>query len=415
MKRRNPVTALSSSRSLLNVFSQGSALAGIVALGATLGCSGAEQPASGGVGVGSKTQPIVLGPDSNVPTEFKSWSPVNAPNDSLGDGAFCTPNAAHSMVMFTRDTANFIQGQSNLGGNPSVWAKYGSGTNPRQLGGRPACGFVSEASSPYPFILLAKGAYAPNGSVDQRLFWSKGNWTASQSWPPPAAVTPFAALDSTQYYVNGNPAVGTNDGELVVVYLNDSGQLLGNYWTGSSFSGTLSGPTLPGGWTGVGTPTIAYAHGWADMFIIFVRAQDGYGNYQLFDTFFQDDHFTAAYGGPDGEYQWITLPYAAPPMDSDPAYEYDYNPYDNWDNGTLYYRSTDGLIYQVSASNQVDEFDYSTVRAVLDPSGSPTFLGNPVANGGVQYEAGSHWLLVRDVYSTLYFGESYQDYQLTPN
>ena len=73
---------------------------------------------------------------------------------------------------------------------------------------------------PGPIEPLAKGAYAPNGTPDTRLFWSRGSWTASQSWPPPAAVTPFVALDGTQYGVNGNPAVATDN----TVYFGESYQ-----------------------------------------------------------------------------------------------------------------------------------------------------------------------------------------------
>jgi len=418
MKHRSQITSLLSSRNLQKVFREGSAVAGLIALSATLGCSGAEGSGDGSTQLGTQTEQLVYKPGNPQPLEWKAWSVVGAPSTAIGEAAICTPHAPHSWVMFTRDTSNFIQGQSNLGGNPSVWAKYGSTVNPRKLGGRPACGFVSEAGSPFPFILVAKGANAPDGSPDKRLFWSKGNWTANTSWPPPSAVTAFAALDNTQYSTNGNPAVAAYNGQLVVVYLDDNGQLRGNYWTGSGFSGTLIHPALPTGWTGVGTPTIAYAENWAQKFVIFVRVKNAAGTvFKLYETFFDTNHFAAAYGGSTGVYQAVTLPPGAPVISSDPAYEYDRNDVDGFEAGTLYYRSGT-KIYQMSASNAVDQFNTSTFKAVLRPDGTwPSASGNPVVNGGTQNEAGSHWVLVRGGTggNTLYMAESYQDSTLNPN
>jgi hypothetical protein len=312
--------------------------------------------------------------------------------------------------MFTRDTSSFIQGQADVIGINGPWGKYGGSGSLRKLGGHPACGFLATSGSPYPFVLLAKGANAPDGSVDRRLFWSKGNWTVSGSAPPPASATSWAAIDGTQYATNGNPAVGTRDGQLVVVYLKDNGQLAGNYWTGSAFSGTLSHPNLPSGWTGVGTPAIAFAESWSQKFSIFVRAKNASNQYRIYETFFETNHFTGAAGGGAGVYQLVTLPPGAPSVQSDPAYEYDNY---NFFGGTLYYRNGT-TIYQVSAANGVDQFDIATIKAITVGGTTPSINGNPVVIGGTPYEAGRHWVLARGG-TNIYWGESFNDEDLAPN
>jgi len=388
------------------LFRKGSALAGLIALGTMFGCGAPEGDSAE---VETVTDEIVA---VEQPWEFKNFATITSPSNGVGDPAFCTPNGAHSKIMFTRDTSNFIQGQADVVGINGPWAKYGSSVNPRKLGGHPACGFLAGSSSPYPFILLAKGANAPDGSVDKRLFWSRGNWTISGSAPAPTAATAFAALDGTQYSTNGNPAVGAHNGQLVVVYLKDNGQLAGNYWTGSGFSATLSHPNLPAGWTGVGTPTIAFAENWAQKFVIFVRVKNSLGQFKLYETFFEDTHFTSAAGGPTGVYQSVTLPAGAPSIGSDPAYEFDN--YDFFNAGTLYYRSGT-KVYQVSASNGVDQFNTSTIKAIAIGGVSPSISGNPVVIGGTPYEAGRHWILARGSNNALYWGESFNDEQLAPN
>ena len=407
MERRIHPRALLSSRTVLNVFRKGSALAGLVAVGALFGCGDLEEGES--ADFETRADEIVA---VTQPREFKNFSPITSPSNGVGDPAFCTPNGAHSKIMFTRDTSSFIQGQADVVGIQGAWAKYGSLASARKLGGRPACGFLTGSTSPYPFILLAKGANAPDGSVDKRLFWSKGNWTVTGSAPAPTAVTPFAALDGTHYSTNGNPAVGTRNGQLVVAYLKDNGQLAANYWTGSTFSGTLTHPNLPTGWTGVGTPAIAFAEGWAEKFIIFVRAKNSSNQYRLYETFFENNQFRGAPGG-SPSYQQVVLPTGAPSVQSDPAYEFDNDP--SFSAGTLYYRNGTKL-YQVSAINGVDQFNSGAViKQVIQGGTTPSVVGNPAVIGGVPYEAGRHWILMRASNNAILWGESFNDEHLRPN
>lgn len=407
MERRIPLSPLLSSHNLPDVFRRGSVFAGLVALGTMWGCAAPEE--------GDDSADVEIRSDEIVavtqPREFKNLSAITSPAGATGDPAFCTPNGAHSKITFTRDTTGFMQGQSDVVGIQGSWGKYGGSGSLRKFGGRPACGFLAGSSSPYPFIILGKGSTAPDGSVDRRLYWSRGNWTVSGSAPPPASATQWAAISSTQYATNGNPAVGTRDGQLVVVYLRDNGQLSGNYWTGSTFSTTLNHPNLPTGWTGLGTPTIAFAEGWSQKFSIFVRARNSSNQIRLYETFFQNDHFTSAAGGPTGVWQQVTLPSGAPSMQSDPAYEFDN--YDIFYTGTLYYRNG-STIYQVSASNNVDQFNNSTIKAITVGGTTPSISGNPVVIGGVPYEAGRHWVLARGG-SNIYWGESFNDEDLAPN
>ena len=394
-------------RPLTHGFREGSALAALVALGSLFGCVGAEEgddPAD----LETTTSQIVA---VTQPWEFKNLSPITSPSGATGDPGFCTPNGAHSKIIFTRDTSGFIQGQADVVGINGSWGKYGGSGSQRKLGGRPACGFTGFSSSPYPFVILAKGATAADGTADKRLFWSRGNWTISGTAPPPAAATSWAALDGTQYSTNGNPAVGTRNGQLVAVYLKDNGQLAGNYWTGSAFSSTLSHPNLPTGWTGQGTPTIAFAESWAQKFVIFVRAKNSLNQYRLYETFFENDHFTSAAGGPTGVWQQATLPSGAPSLGSDPAYEFDN--YSIFYTGTLYYRNGSTL-YQVSAVNGVDQFNLGTLKSITVGGTTPSISGNPVVIGGVPYEAGRHWVLARGG-SNIYWGESFNDEDLAPN
>jgi len=413
MERRIRPTPLLSSCNLLNVFRTGWALAGFVALGTILGCGAPEDSGDQSADVETRTDEIVTINPLAQPDEFKYVSPIAPLSTGTGDPAFCTPHAPHSMIMFTRDTSNFIQGMADNQGARGSWGKYGGSGSLRKLGGRPACGFLAESSNPYPFVILAKGANAPDGSVDRHLFWSKGNWTYDPyTSPPPSAQTQWAAIDGTQYATNGNPAVGTHNGELVVVYLKDNGQLAGNYWTGSAFSGTLSHPNLPTGWTGVGTPAIAFAESWSQKFSIFVRAKNASNQYRLYETFFETNHFTSAAGGGTGVWQQVTLPPGAPSLGSDPAYEFDN--VQSFYSGTLYYRNGT-RIYHLSASNGVDQFDNSTVKAILIGGSAPSISGNPVVIGGVFYEGGSHWVLARGAGNSIYFAESVSDDYLAPN
>ncbi len=380
---------------------------GLVALGTMFGCGAPEADVETRSG-------RIVGTDPYDPTEFKYFSPVNIPlSTGTGDPGWCTPQAPHSKIMFTRDTSNFIQGLVDNSGAPGSWSKYGGTGSQRKLGGRPACGFFPSAQNPYTFIILAKGATAPNGSTDKHLFWSKGSWTYDPvNNPPVSAQTQWAAIDGTQYNTNGNPAVGTRNGQLVAVYLNDSGQLAGNYWTGSAFSGTLSHPSLPMGWTGVGSPAIAFAEAWAQKFVIFVRAKNSLNQYRFYRTFFDTDHFANATGGGAPTWASITLPTGAPAIGSDPGYEFDNA--DTFLDGTLYYRSGDSKVYQASAVNGVDQFNTSTIKAILGAS-SPTITGSPIVIGGVPYEGGRHWILARGAGNNLYFGESSAPDAVTPN
>ena len=230
-------------------------------------------------------------------------------------------------------------------------------------------------------------------------------------------MTPFTALDNTQYSTDGNPTVATHDGQLVVAYLNDSGQLQANYWKAAegTMSATLVHPNLPTGWVGVGAPAIDFAESWAQRFVIFVRATKS-GQTKLFETFFENDHFAAAYGGTTGVWQSVTLPPGAPAISSDPGYEYNRNDDDAFEAGTLFYRSG-SKFYQVSANNVVDQFDTATLKVMTNPDNtSPNFTGyNPIVHGGVQFEAGHHWVLARAADNQLYMGESIQDYMIDPN
>lgn len=324
----------------------------------------------------------------------------------------CTPDGIHSKVIFTRDTSNFIQGHSDIVGGMSGWGKYGGAGAARKFGGRPVCGFLAGSGNSYPFILFARGATDPNGGTDKRLYWSKGEWLPdlANPLPPTRALTQWAKVGDTQYSTNGNPVVATHSGQLVAVYLNDSGQLRGNYWDAAqgTLSGTLAGPALPAGWTGQGSPAIAFAGSWAQKFVIFVRAKNASNQVRLYQTFFEVDRFTGAIGG-DAVYQQVTLPSGAPSVQSDPAYEFD--SYVGW--ATLYYRNGNS-IYHVSAD--VDDFGLSTVRAI-DVGDTPSFTGNLNVIGGIPYEQGRHWVLARGKSpdTNTYFIESNNDETLTMN
>lgn len=338
--------------------------------------------------------------------EFKTIAPVTALATDVGDPGICTPEGAHSKIIFTRDTSNFIQGISDVIGIGGNWAKYGGAGSTRQLGGRPACGFLSSASNPYPFVILAKGL-SNNGVGDKRLFWSRGNWNATGAAPAPSAVTAWTQISNTQFSTNGNPAVAAKNGQLVVVYLGDNGQVLGNYWitANNAFSGTVTGPTLPAGWTGTGTPAIHFAESWSGRFTVVVRATNAQGASRFYITFFGSTSFEGAVPGSGAAYSQVILPAGAPAIQSDPAYEFDNDPVMN--SATLYYRNSNTL-YQVSAPNNVYGFEQSVIEPITVSGATPNITGNPVAVGGVPYEAGKHWLLARGN-NEIYFFESYND------
>ena len=409
MKHRTRITRHRSSQAWFNVFRRGSALAGLVALGALFGCGAAEGGGEESAHVEARSNAIVAFKESQ-PDEFKYLHAIApALSTGTGDPAFCS-NVPHSMLVFQRDTSGFIQGWLDNSGVPGTWNKYGGTGSLRKLGGRPACGFLSGPASPNRFILLAKGASAPSGT-DKRLFWSMGSWNDDPLTTPPVTVlTTWAAMDGTPYNTNGNPAVGAHDGQLVVVYLNDNGQLAANYWTGGTFSSTLTHPNLPTGWTGIGTPTIAFAQSWANKFVIFVRAKNSLNQFRVYRTFFDATQFTGAVGTGTPVYQSITFPSGAPGIQSDPAYEFFSG---DFSSGTLYYRNGTRL-YQMSAVNGVDDFRTSVVQPVI-PSTTPSISGNPIAIGGVYYEGGAHWIMARGAGNNLYFGESYNDDDLVPN
>jgi hypothetical protein len=380
--------------------------AALIALGA-LGACGA--PSEFDEDVASRTDYFV---GNNG--DFKYLGAIQPLATGVGDPSMCTPNGAHSKVIFTRDTSGYVQGEPDVIGIRSPWAKFGGAAATRKFGGRPVCGFLPGTASPYPFILVAKGATAPGGASDKRIYWAKGEWKINQNDGSSSlkALTQWAKIDDTQYSTNGNPVVATYGDQMVMAYLNDSGQIRANYWDAvqGKFSATISGPNLPQGWTGVGSPAIAFAENWAGKYVIFVRAKNAQNQYKLYDTFFANNKFTGAAGG-NGSYQEISLPAGAPAMQSDPAYEYDNYEYAGY--GTLYYRNGD-RIYQVSAP--VDAFVNSTVRP-LDVANAPKVSGNLSVIGGVPYEAGRHWVLARGKSpdTNIYFGESFNDENLFEN
>jgi hypothetical protein len=101
------------------------------------------------------------------------------------------------------------------------------------------------------------------------------------------------------------------------------------------------------------------------------------------------------------------LPSNAPAIQSDPAYEFDDDPELN--SATLYYRNGTTL-YQVTAPGNVYGFDQSTISPITLLGGTPSITGNPMAIGGVPYEAGKHWFLARGG-NEIYFAESFNDGQ----
>jgi hypothetical protein len=374
----------------------------LLALSATVAC-GAPSEDVGSEENGARGDAFVtIGPNAN---EFKNLSPITQPPNGTGDPGFCTPNAAHSKIIFSRDTTGYVQGQADVVGIVGSWGKYGGSGSLRKFNSRPVCAFLPGSSSPYPFILLAKGATAPDGSTDKRLYWSRGNWTISASAPAPSSVTQWATVSSTSFNTNGNPAVASRGSTLVVVYFDDSGQLKGNYWTGSGFSSTVSAGSLPTGYAGVGTPAIGYYDPWG-KFVIFLRAKNSANEYRYFQTSF----LTTSFQGGAGAYSELTIPDGAPVPQSDFAYEYDN--YAEAEYATLYYRSGT-RIYQGSSPDNF--FSLTTFRVVTNGGATaPNSSGNPLAIGGTPYEAGRHWLLVRGTGGILW-GETYNDENLAVN
>jgi hypothetical protein len=397
-------------------------LAGLVALG---GLSGCGAPPEGGDVASVQTQRSAL-VDTIDGQEWKTFTAINpALSTGTGDPGMCTPwpNGSHSKVVFSRDNATgYIQGIADVVGTLGTWGKYGGTPSLRKLGGRPACGFLAGSSSPYSFVIFARGSNAPNGSADRHLFWSEGTWNATAGSPPPVtSVTQWAALPLLSsnkaggYNTNGNPAVGVDaNGNLVVVYLDDSGQLLANYWTGSGMSGTLTGPALPSGWTGQGTPAISYVGTWVSKFAIFVRATNGAGTAQLYKVFFENGQFVNASDAPNPSYDQVTLPASTPAIQGDPALEWDSNPNDNFFATTLYFRNGTNL-YQMSSVDIY--FDTSTVKQVVTTGYTMPVSGNQVVIGGVPNEQGRHWIAARGNGSdnNIYFIEANNDPFLTVN
>jgi hypothetical protein len=318
----------------------------------------------------------------------------------------CTPNGQHSKLVFSQNTTGYIYGTADVIGIHGPWGKYGGAAANRTFSGRFSCAFLPGTTNPYPFIIMARGARtapSPGGAVDKRLFFSRGQWNATQAAPAPTSLTQWAAIDGTSYNTHGTPAVASNSTSLVVVYLNDAGQLRGNYWDAASntFSSPLSAPALPNGWTGLGTPAVAWTQSPTSTFHVFVRTRNGAGQLRLYRTSMHTTAFAAGW-------ERIDLPANAPPMDSDPAFEFNAN----MDINTLYYRRGTTL-YQLSSLHTV--YSSSTIKAIR-PQGNatPSFTGNPSVIGGVPYETGRHWVLARAT-GGIYFASSMNDEDLAPN
>jgi hypothetical protein len=377
--------------------------AALLALCSTISCGAPSEAIDDSEQSGSRSDAFVAtGPNS---TEFKTLSPTIQPPNGVGDPGFCTPNGAHSKIMFSRDTTGYVQGQADVVGIQGVWGKYGGSASLRKFDSRPVCAFLPGTTSPYSFIILARGVTASDGTSDKRLFWSRGQWTVSETAPPPASVTQWAAVSSTSFNTNGRPAVASRGNTLVAIYFDDNGQLKGNYWTGSGFSSTVSAASLPAGFSGVGSPTIAYFDPWS-KFVIFLRARNSANEYRYYMTSFTTTSFSS--GG--GAYFEFLPPDGAPAVQSDFAYEYDN--YSAAGYATLYYRSGTRLYQGSSIDNY---FNVTTFRVVTNGSATaPNVSGNPLAIGGVPYEAGRHWLLIRGTGGILW-GETFNDENLAVN
>jgi hypothetical protein len=297
----------------------------LLTLGAALGCGAPAANAEDSEQLATRSSDLeVLG--GGEAFEYVAFSFPQPPNGVV-DPTMCTlqpPSGGHSKLIFSQDSSNFIQGAADDVGAWSSYAKYGGGPSLRTLNGRPACGFLTTSTSPYPFLIVARGKSAPDGTTDKRLYWSKGAWTVDATFPPPAAVTQWAKIDDSQYSVNGTPAIAAHGNELILVYFDDSGRLKGNYWDNAhgTFSATITGPALPSGWAGAGTPAIAYVGSTAQKFIIWIRAKNGAQD-RLYETAFLHTGFAS--GSPVS----VSLQTDAA-MDGDPAYEYDATGNNGW-------------------------------------------------------------------------------------
>jgi hypothetical protein len=178
--------------------------AGLLALCSTISCGAPSEAIDDSEQSGSRSDAFVAtGPNS---TEFKTLSPTIQPPNGVGDPGFCTPNGAHSKIMFSRDTTGYVQGQADVVGIQGVWGKYGGSASLRKFDSRPVCAFLPGTTSPYSFIILARGVTASDGTSDKRLFWSRGQWTVSETAPPPASVTQWAMTTVSSKGTTG-PAV----------------------------------------------------------------------------------------------------------------------------------------------------------------------------------------------------------------
>ena len=365
------VRSVPSSRERIGFRGRSSVLAArLLALSSAIACSAPSEGIDDSVQSGSRSDAFVSVTPGQA--EFKNLSPITQPPNGVGDPGFCTPNAGHSKVIFSRDSTGYVQGQADVVGIQGAWGKYGGSASLRKFDSRPVCAFLPGSTSPYSFIILARGVTASSGASDKRLFWSRGEWTISGTAPPPASVTQWAAVSSTSFNTNGRPAVASHGNTLVAVYFDDNGQLKGNYWTGNGFSSTVSAASLPIGNSGVGSPAIGYFDPWS-KFVIFLRARNSANEYRYYMTSFS----TTSFQGGAGAYFEFSPPDGAPAVQSDFAYEHN----NSAGYATLYYRSGTRLYQGSSIDNY---FTVSTFRVVTDGGApAPNVSGNPLAIGGV--------------------------------
>jgi hypothetical protein len=377
----------------------------VTGCGAGVGEGTEESTAS----IATNSEALQVNPYFQEPEEFRDpWGYVQASGGTQADHtigpAVCT-SIQRAFLTFSRDVAGSYRSLANVtGGFSNSWGTYGN----RKFGTRPACTMLSGTAVTAKFLIFGRGTLNAQNQTDQRLFWSQGNWDASGYPINPTPDTVWTAMPgSNTYNINGSPAAATGfSEEVVVTFLGDDNRIYAHRRTSQGTWGNrVQGPNLPSGWTAAGTPAITFVGNWLSEYMIIVRAWNAQGQSAFFYTFFYNGQFYGI-GFPGASFTQVPLPGGAPPVNGDPALEWDYF----LDTLTLYYVSNDQYVYQTSGT--VYDLGQGVIRKVR--SDSPTFMTAPSVVGGVMYDPGRHLVLALDFDAEIRWAQTIDDEHLLP-
>ena len=199
--------------------------------------------------LGTQTSALQPAPGAPVPEWKDIWGlndPAGGTASPTGDPTICS-SAQRAFLTFTLDTSGYYKTYANVTGARSNWGQYGT---TRTFGTKAACAMMPSPAdlTHAKFLLIGRGLKNLQGQSDTKLYFSQGNWNATNPTVP-TPDTPWTQLspNGESYATNGSPAVAVSPtGKIVVTLLGTDNKVYAHYRDpGGNWSARIQGPALP--------------------------------------------------------------------------------------------------------------------------------------------------------------------------